>query len=178
MLAWAPWEQCWAVGLNVTEQFRLFGGGLCNCLCNNSGCLFIDVPHVQVFYVPDGSGGFIEIVDGGGAAGVFTVASMSADTVAGMLSLEKAPFGATAAAVATPAGANADDAAAGIHRGDPQGPPQTADGSGGERGRSGRKLFFGGGESAEMMDRCGAAGSACPRNACTACMCVLLGQRM
>lgn len=130
---------------------------------------------MQVFYIPTTAGGFIEIVDGGADAGVCTVASISANTVAGMLSLRMAPSGAGTPAGDAPEGA--DDAAAG-GRGDGQGRQDAVCTSGREAGGRGRPLVFGDSDSAAILDGCGAVArvcrdrhiDSCPHNACIRCM--------
>lgn len=107
---------------------------------------------VQVFYVADGSGGFIEIVDAGAGAGVCTVASMTAETICHML---------------VPAGHSACDPKSGSELEQAQGPlhRESADGqllhrlatvdcSSTARAKLGSNLFCTGGAPKEALAGC------------------------
>lgn len=98
----------------------------------------------QVFYVPDGAGGFLEIVDGGAGCGVCTVASLDADTAAQML------FGRAAAG----GGGTTDDEGQ-TFEGGGESSLATAGGRDGGGNRShGRSMMFSDGTSAGILDGC------------------------
>eukprot|EP00892_Ulva_mutabilis_P002825 jgi/Ulvmu1/12543/UM090_0030.1 len=101
-----------------------------------------------VFYLPDGAGGFIEIVDAGSEAGVCTVAPLSPDAISHML---------------TPGGPLPAESAPGVqlHSVDDHPGRGSQDGgrpaSGIAAAGCGRSLFFTDGAPADMLHGCGTA---------------------